>query len=277
MWHKFRFAALGTVLAVLPVLAVVGCSRQRDVPAVATPTKEAVDHTHDPGAHGGEVIDLGGGSYHVEAVFEKGGVIRLYTLGKDETRVQEVQTQTLTAYVKPAGGGEAVPVALRPEPQEGDTPGKTSRFTGTLPEALHGRAVEVTVPSLRIGDERFRLAFKSPAPGHGMSELPAKVAGEAERQLYLTPAGRYTAADIRANGGVTASQKYDGVMAEHDLKPQPGDKVCPITLTKANPKFTWVVGGAAYEFCCPPCIDEFVKAAKETPDEIKAPGEYVKK
>ena len=35
--------------------------------------------------------------------------------------------------------------------------------------------------------------------------------------------------------------------------------------------------GKTYEFCCPPCVDEFVRMAKETPDQIKAPEMYVKK
>ena len=74
---------------------------------------------------------------------------------------------------------------------------------------------------------------------------------------------------------VTASEKFKGVMASHDLTPRPGDAICPITLTKANPKFTWVVGGKTYAFCCPPCIDEFVQTAKERPDQIKEPGDYV--
>ena len=112
--------------------------------------------------------------------------------------------------------------------------------------------------------------------GHG-EPMPAKVANEEERKLYLTPGGLYTEADIKANGGLTASQKFQGQMASHDLKPRPGDKICPITRTKANPKFKWVVGGKTYEFCCPPCVDEFVKTAKEQPDQVKEPGEYVKK
>jgi hypothetical protein len=76
---------------------------------------------------------------------------------------------------------------------------------------------------------------------------------------------------------MTASQKYRGRMAAHDLNPKAGDKLCPITLTKANDKFTWVVGGKRYEFCCPPCVDEFVRLAKEQPDEVREPQEYVKK
>jgi hypothetical protein len=106
--------------------------------------------------------------------------------------------------------------------------------------------------------------------------MPARVAADEERKLYLTPGGKYTEADIKANGNKTASEKFQGVTASHDLRPKAGDKLCPITLTKANPKFTWVVGGKAYEFCCPPCVDEFVQTAKEKPDEVKEPGAYVK-
>jgi hypothetical protein len=38
-----------------------------------------------------------------------------------------------------------------------------------------------------------------------------------------------------------------------------------------------VVGGNRYEFCCPPCIDRFVRAAKEQPATIKEPEDYVKR
>jgi len=54
--------------------------------------------------------------------------------------------------------------------------------------------------------------------------------------------------------------------------PKKGDRICPISKTKANPTFVWIVGGKSYTFCCPPCIDEFVKTAKEKPDRIKDPG-----
>ena len=106
--------------------------------------------------------------------------------------------------------------------------------------------------------------------------MPDKIVNADEQKLYLTPGGKYTVADIKANGNVTASVKFQGFMSAHDMHPKAGDKICPVTMTKANPKCTWIVDGKAYEFCCPPCVDEFVKLAKETPDEIKEPGEYVK-
>ncbi len=64
-----------------------------------------------------------------------------------------------------------------------------------------------------------------------------------ERELYLTPGGIYTEADIKANGKQLPSQKFRGVRPSHDFKPNPGDRICPVTLTKANPGYTGVIGG----------------------------------
>jgi hypothetical protein len=36
-----------------------------------------------------------------------------------------------------------------------------------------------------------------------------------------------------------------------------------------------VIGGKEYQFCCPPCVDEYVRKAKEKPDEVKPPESYV--
>jgi hypothetical protein len=233
------------------------------------------DHEHKPGAHGGTIVSIGD-SYHAEAVFEKGGSLRIHTLGKDEGKIQEVELQTLTAYARPAEGGEAVSFQLEPEPQPDDAEGKTSAFVGMLPEELRGKSVDVTIPSIRINGERFRFSVKMTVEHHD-EDMPAKVNDAEEEALYLTPGGIYTAADITANGNTTASRKFKGIMSSHNMKPKPGEKICPVTMTVANPKFTWVVGGKAYEFCCPPCVDEFVKTAKEHPDDILSPEEYVKK
>lgn len=119
------------------------------------------EHGHIPGAHGGIIVPIGRDSYHAEAVFEQGGVLRLFMLGSDESRVQEVETQSLTAYVKPVDGGDSVSVTMEAKPQEGDSEGKTSQFVGQLPEGLTGKAVEVTIPSIRIEGERFRIGFES--------------------------------------------------------------------------------------------------------------------
>jgi hypothetical protein len=279
-------SALFTLAAVLVGCSESGKNNLASVSSDTTPStqnaaKKAAsqaegEHAHKPGEHGGIIVEIGRDNYHAEAVFEKGGVLRLYTLGKDEAKIQEVESQTLTGYVKPEGGTEATSFVFRPAPQPGDAEGKTSQFIAKLPKELSGKNLEVTIPSIRIGGERFRLGFKSVSVAHDEDMLD-KVSGKEEDQLYLTPGGKYTEADIKANGKMTASQKFKGMLSSHDMKPKSGNKICPITRTKANPKFAWIVGGETYEFCCPPCVDEFVKTAKEHPEEIKKPGSYVKK
>lgn len=270
-------------MAVLVGAATFGCS-PKDSPSAspgapassAKKPNEHGDHAHKPSAHGGLLVSIGKDNYHAEAVFEQGGTIKLFMLGADETKVVEVESQTLAAFVKAAGAMEAVAFELKPTPQAGDAAGKTSLFTGTLPKAVAGQKVEVTIPSLRIGNERFRVAFSS-GEAHADAAMPAKLGTDEERALFLAPGGKYTEADIKANGNTIPTLKFKGIRAEHDDNPKPGDKICPISKTKANPKFAWVIGAKSYEFCCTPCIEEFVALAKEKPGEVKDPADYVKK
>lgn len=281
-----------TFLFLIPMLAAAlvlclqtGCSSNpKPEPETAAPTAQEVapgavqdDHEHRSGSHGGIIVSIGRDNYHAEAVFEKSGILRLYLLGKDETNVAEVDLQRLTAFARLEGDSESMSFVLQPERNPDDAIGKTSQFAGILPEEVRGRKVQITIPSLRVAGERFRIGFTSSAEAHAEEPMPNKVAGDDERNLYLTPGGLYTEADIKANGNVTASQKFKGMMSAHDMHPKPGDKICPITTTKANAKFTWIIGGKAYEFCCPPCVDEFLKTAKERPSEIKTPEDYVQK
>jgi hypothetical protein len=247
------------------------------VSAAAQATAQEEEHGHKPGAHGGIIVSLGRDSYHVEAIVTSSGELRLYTLGNDESRVIDVAIQSLIAYVKPTGGLDSTSLEIKPQPQPGDSAGKASLFVAQLPDELVGQNIDVTVPNITIGGERFRLGFTTKSDEHGETAMPAKVANDEERQLYLTPGGIYTQADIEANGNVTASQKFAAFQAAHDLNPKLGDKICPVTLTKANPKCSWIVGGKNYEFCCPPCVDEFVKLAKSKPEEVKEPEHYVKR
>jgi hypothetical protein len=283
MSRTFKFASLGLVLSSLLVLAGCfnnpgpGTDKDKDNAAPARDAKRPeADHAHKPGQHGGILVSIGTDSYHAEAVFEKGGTLRLYLLGKDETRIQEVDLQTLSGFIKATGDPEAEPFALEADPTPDDSKGMTSRFTGKIPARLVGKHLEVTIPNLRIGKERFRISFQSAGePGGDHSDIMPPPA-EDERTLYLTPGGKYTTADIQANGNTSAKVKYQGVKTEHNDRPQPGDKICPISKTKANPKITWIVGGKVYEFCCPPCVDEFVSTAKEKPEQIHNPESYRK-
>jgi len=263
----------------------VGCNQPSStatLPANSANSKHTEeDHAHIPGAHGGIVIPIGTESYHAEAVIEKDGQFRLLTLGADETRIQEVDVQSIKAFIKAAGDSDASQIEMKAVPQEGDSEGKTSQFVGQLPESAIGKAIDVTIPNLRIGTERFRIGFTTAVQQHdsGMpaaaTGMPAAATGAVEQELYFTSGGKYTQADIDANGKMSAGTKFRGFMSKHDMSPKLGDLICPITFTKANPKIEWQVDGKKYLFCCAPCVDEFVRMAKEEPNSLKAPEEYV--
>ena len=286
MTHKLSLSALAAAFVPALLLLATGCNSGKDEAPRGVPQSQQTaakdkndkeEHGHKPGAHGGTIVSLGRDSYHVEAVFEKGGLLKLFTLGKDEARIIDVENQTLKAYVKEEGASEAAEMDLNPVPRAGDKPGRTSQFVGKLPSDLVGKALVVTIPIIAVEGERFRVGFASTLPRHEEG-MPIGVTSAAEeKELYLKPGGIYTEADIQANGNITASQKFKGIPSKHDMKPKPGDKICPVTMTKANPKFMWIVAGKTYEFCCPPCVDEFLTWAKTEPDLVKDPDSYVKK
>src|SRR5262249_48670945 len=126
---------LGLVVACVVAAIVVGCTSPSHptTPVQSSTSNPAArpghngdgdaNHAHKPGAHHGTIVEIGRDNFHAEAVFEKGGKLRLYTLGKDEAVIQEVEAQPVTAYVKAEGEGDAESVILRPEPQAGDKPG----------------------------------------------------------------------------------------------------------------------------------------------------------
>ena len=282
-----KWVLFGGLAAVAAAGALVGCNTSEPPAEKAAPQpggeqrggsgKPAEDHGHKPGDHGGIIVPLGRDSYHVEAVFVKNGTVRLYVLGKEETRVQEVDAQDLAAFVTPEGSTEAVAVTFKPDPQTGDAKGKTSLFVATLPENLAGKKVQVTINNITIGTERFRIGFSNEVLAHADPAMPEKKATDDEKALFLTPGGLYTAADIAANGNTVPAVKFKGIRPAHDDNPKPGQVICPISKTLANPKFTWAIGGKTYQFCCIPCIEEFVDKAKTKPEEIKDPSTYIKK
>lgn len=262
MWPKIFLSAVA--------LLFFGLVAQRAWYYVDTTAKR---HEHVPGMHGGDIVSLANDRYHVEALFTADGFLKLYTLGNDISRVVEVEEQTLTAFLTLEDDRQSHAVTLRAEPQPGDRPGSTSCFCGTLPAELAGRSFRLSVPNFCIGRDRFHLSFRHAAEH---PEMPAAIADAEERALHLVSGGKYTEDDIVANGRTIPSQKYRGFQARHDYDPKPGDLLCPVTRTKANPECQWTIGGETYQFCCPPCIDEFVRQAKENPEDVKPPDAFVK-
>lgn len=225
-------------------------------------------HTHRKGVHGGVIFPVGRDRLHVEAVLEPDGALSLYTLDRDESQVLEVENQVLSARLTTETGNEPFVVPLYPEPDVGDASGKTSRFAGKIPAMLREHSLRIDVPAFLVGGRRFNLTLALDSTAHSPPRSFPIVSAR-ERELYLSPGGLYTAADIEANGRQVPSQKFRGFKAAHDFNPKPGDRLCPVTRTKAHPDCAWIIAGQTHHFCCPPCIDEFLAEAKAdtTPPE----------
>ena len=233
-------------------------------------------HDHPPAPHSGQVVvfEAGPTHYHVEFVVEPTGVVHLFPLDESATRPLAVDSRPLIFTVQSSPAEDAFPVMLRPVPEDGTPDGTTTRFVGRLPaRAVHGklrvRFTEFTLRGERcrfefewvspIGDEAFRAAFH-----------------EEQRRIFLSAGGKYLQSDIRANGCRSADAKFVATVPAHDHSPKPGDRSCPVSGSKAEPTFAWVIGGQKYWFCCQPCIDEFVLLAKERPEGVQPAERFVR-
>jgi YHS domain-containing protein len=279
-WVLVKLAA--AFMICVSAFAIIYVTTDIDIPFISL-QEEHSEQEGLPGGPGRAIIACLPNN-HIEAFVDSDGVLGVYTLSKTAQRVVDVETQNVTAYAKAIGEQiNSTKISLVPSPQEGDAPGRVSRFQGQLPKDLVGRPLWVSIPNISIDGERFRFGFVVTDKEIKLEEkhseevaMPKKAAPEEEQTLYLTAKGRYSTEDIEANGRLTSSQKYKGVKSEHDMSPKVGDQICPITRTKANPKFSWIVDGKTYTFCCPPCIDEFVASAKETTDPLPEPDSFLK-
>lgn len=270
MFRKY-VPLIGLLIVGAALLASCGT---KTPPAAVGPVAGQTRHDQDEHGHAKGIVAMG--DYHAKLLVEQGGKMRVIVLGKDETKEARIESKEVAGFVRAADGTEDVPVTLTPEPLTGDPAGQTSQFVGQVPEPLRGKALTVTLRIL-INGEAYRPTFDTVARHEEMAPQPPAAGTAKERDVFLTPKGRYTADDIKKNGNMIASEKFKGIPSAHDSHPKPGDRVCPISGSKANPQFTWYVGGKAYQFCCPPCVYEFVKSAKEEPDTIQDPETYVQR
>jgi hypothetical protein len=215
----------------------------------------------------------GGAHYHVEFVVDPTGWVRVYPLDETATNPLPVEAQPLVLSVERPSTGESVPVMLRPVTESGAA-GTTTQFVGRLPaRAVSGR-LTVRFTEFKVDRERYRFEFVWDSPV-GEEALRAAYRDE-QRRVFLSPGGKYSDADIRDNGGLSADEKFSASAPTHDHAPKPGDRVCPVSRFKADRAIHWVVGGERYAFCCQPCIDEFVMLAKDRPDQVRPAAGYVR-
>lgn len=140
---------------------------------------------------------------------------------------------------------------------------------------------DTQIPKVRVDNIGVHGIIGNGAHTHGPMTAAQEAADQeqhvkVEADIFFKPGGLYTAADIAKNGPLSPSQKFKDLMSRHDLKTVKGDRICPITETKANELFYWWIGGKRYTFCCPPCVEEFVLRAKKG-EKIGDPDDYVKR
>jgi YHS domain-containing protein len=95
------------------------------------------------------------------------------------------------------------------------------------------------------------------------------------RQLFATPGGAYTKADIERNGSTPPSERFDKVEFLYSMKAHEGDPIDPILGTKTAGAFNWSIGGKTYHFASIASLEEFVMRAKKDPSSILPPSHYV--
>ena len=228
------------------------------------------EHPHEVGPHGGIVvaIDHEDPHYHAEVLVKKSGRIHLFLFGKETRDIVEVREQLLIGRVRRHGDVETTSLILRPAGKPGDAKTKTSQFVGRLSPQLLEYDLSVSIEKIEIEGRSFSFQF-------ALQERPGakKQAIESERSVIFTPGGRYTAADVAVAGKTLPWDRFQSVKVVHDLRPNAGDILCPVTRAKADDRISWHVNGNRYLFCCPACILEFVEWAHSNPDNLIEPAQ----
>lgn len=267
-----RLAAAGFAVA---LALATGCNKK---PAEApAPAKKPAEHEHTESPHKGALAEWGDHEYHAEFVVDHDArEATVYVLDGDAQNAKPIRAGQLTVALAEQ---PAVVFTLAATARDGDPPGTASRFVGRHDALATNKPFAGTI-SVEAAGKKYSGAFKERPHGGHAPEAPSSAGApptQREKDLFLKPGGVYTQADIEKNGGTVPSVKYRGVAFDHDDDLKPGDKLCPVTVNKADEKCSWWVNGKKYEFCCPPCLEKFVRQAKESPEKIKDPSEYVQK
>jgi len=107
-------------------------------------------------------------------------------------------------------------------------------------------------------------------------KLEVGLADAKAKEVFGTPGGAYTTEDIRVNGLVPPSIRFNNVTFTYTLKPLPGQPYDPILKTRSSGAFDWSVCGQIYHFASIPSLEEFVMRAKKD-KSILPPSAYIEK
>ncbi len=273
----------GLAILAWMLVTIAGCTSKPGASAQEDKTvasgSETKSHEHQgEGPHHGILVEWGQDEYHAEfTVDHLNRQAVVYVLDGQAQGAAAVEPDKISdVTVNLANVSPPLTLELKHDPKKSD--GKGIAFTARHDQLAKIRTFTGSVSAL-IAGKPFAGDFQEKAhdPKESHDGMPEGVVGDRERNLYLSPGGLYTADDIKANGNTVPSEKFKGAVWAHDDDLKVGDKICPITNNKAEEQCTWVVGGKKYKFCCPPCLDKFMMWAKNNPEKVKDPDDYVKK
>jgi hypothetical protein len=272
--RKTHFLGIAVLMAAIAVMA--GCRGERAKDGQKSSKKEDAkksDHDHGAGPHGGPLAEWGDEEYHAEFTLDHAKQeATVYILGGDAKTASPIKADRITLSITEP----AFQVELKPLPQDGDPKGTSSRFVGKHEKLGKDQGFAGDIIG-EVNGKPYSGPFKFKGHDHDKKESKAGAGAVREAGVFLTPGGIYTRADIDKNGNTVPSVKFKGIYWSHDDNVKPGDRVCPVTDNKADRQCSWWINGERYEFCCPPCLEKFVKMAKESPEKVKAPEAYVKR
>lgn len=282
-----RWTSFLATFALLVAIALPGCTgggggKKADSAKVKEKTdkvdkdKGGKEHDHpDKGPHGGPLADWDD-TYHGELVVDHDAkTVSVYILDDKAKKAPEVDAARFTKVNVSVPAADKLVVELKHDPKKSGADGIA--FIGS--NDFFGKKEKFTaeVTCVVVDDKG-----KNPKPFRDKVDYDPKEVGDKKksaslREYYLKPGGVYTAADIEANGNMPATEKLVGIVHKEQAALKSGDKICPISKKKAQPECSWVVQGQKYEFCCPPCVDRFVRYAHDEPGKIKDASAYVHK
>jgi hypothetical protein len=152
MSATYRFVTIATV-----VLLAVGCNSDPPKPAGGKPS----EHEHaSAGPHGGDLIELGDETYHVELIHDdRAGEVTFYVLDGTAKKTVPIDAADVTVNLKLAGGPKQFQVAAKAD--SADPAGKSSRFFSAdkeLAEGLDAAGADAQIV-LTIDGKQFRGAI----------------------------------------------------------------------------------------------------------------------
>jgi hypothetical protein len=261
MNRLIRLTSCLCIGAMLVFAALPGCNKGESAKATDNNKNKEPKHDHpDAGPHGGPLAEWGNEEYHAEFTVDPArNQVTVYILDDTTKAAPNIDAAKITKVkVTLVGSKPLISVDLKHDSKRSDAKGIA--FVGT--HEHFSKAAKMTWNiSGNVGDKPY---------SNDVTYTTSKTT-----QLYLTPGGIYTAADIKANGNTTPAEKFKDKIWAHDDDLKPGDKFCPITKKKAEAACAWVINEQRYEFCCPPCLDKFMGWAHNQPEKVKDAREYV--